>query len=217
MQRLGILGGTFNPIHNGHLRIAAAMRQRCALDRVLFIPAATPPHKELASDVAFTDRAAMVAAAIADVDAYALSDIENRRPGKSYSVDTLRQLHESCPGTELYFLIGMDSFCDLASWREYAQIFALTHLVVAARPGVVCDDLMLRLPVAVRDEFWYDTSACELRHQSGNRVIFLPDTAVAVSSSLIRARLAAGDSITELVPAPVAAYIAAHGLYTSLE
>lgn len=213
MKRLGILGGTFNPIHKGHLLIAAAMQQRCDLDRVLFIPAAAPPHKKLPREVSYADRAAMVAAAIADHPAFILSDIELKRPGKSYSVDTLRQLRDAYPQAERFFLIGMDSFCDLATWWEYRQIFALAHLVVAARPGVVCADLKERLPVAVRDEFCYDASTCDLCHQSGNRVILLSDTASTVSSSTIRARLVAGESITGMVPAPVAEYIATHNLY----
>ena len=216
MRRLGIFGGTFNPIHNGHLHIAAAMQQVCDLDRLLFIPAATPPHKRLDQDVSYAHRAAMVELAIASLSDAEVSDIEARRSGKSFSVDTLRELRERCPGSEMFFLIGMDSFRDLASWRDYRQLFTLAHLVVAARPGVDCRELDALLPVAVRGEFCYDDSTRVLRHRAGKRIVLLSAAPVDISSSMIRARLAAGATVGQLVPASVRDYITRHRLYRTV-
>lgn len=216
-MRVGILGGTFNPIHIAHLRIAEELREACALDQVLFLPAAAPPHKAVAEAVSFADRLAMVKAAVADHPAFAASDLEAHRPGKSYSVHTLEILHRERPDDEFFFLIGMDSFRDLPSWREYRRLFELTHIVVAARPGVAAEDPRELLPVAIRGEFCYDFDSRTLRHRSGNEVIFLQETYLGVSSTEIRNTLAAGHSVRYLVPPAVEAYIASRGLYRGPE
>ncbi len=139
-MRTGILGGTFNPIHLAHLRIAEEVREACALDRVLFIPAADPPHKPVAENVSFAQRLAMVRAAIADNPAFAVSDLEAQRTGKSYSVQTLELLRAEAPAAAFFFIIGMDSFRDLPLWKDYRRLFALTNLVVIGRPGLETAD-----------------------------------------------------------------------------
>ena len=212
-MRIGILGGTFNPIHLAHLRIAEEVREACSLDRVLFIPAADPPHKPVAEEVPFAQRLAMVEAAIADNPAFAASDLESHRTGKSYSVHTLEILRRDQPDQELFFIIGMDSFRDIGSWREYRRLFPLAHIVVAARPGIYSDDPQALLPVAIREDFCYDVQSKTLLHRSGNRVIFLEETLLDISSTRIR-RLAADDrSIRYLVTPAVEKYISTHGLY----
>jgi nicotinate-nucleotide adenylyltransferase len=212
-MKTGILGGTFNPIHLAHLRIAEEVREACALDEVLFIPAASPPHKDVAGDILFAHRLAMVAAAIADNPAFRVSDLEARRGGKSFSVDTLEQLRQSDPAGERYFIVGLDSFRDIATWKAFTRLFELAHLVVTARPGVELADPLTALPVAVRGDFCYDDQLKNLRHRSGNTVIFLEETRLDISSTLIRRKAAAGESIRYLVSPAVAAYIAEHGLY----
>jgi nicotinate-nucleotide adenylyltransferase len=211
-MRTGILGGTFNPIHQAHLRIAEEVREACALDQVLFIPAAIPPHKPVQA-APFADRLAMVQAAIADHPDFRASDLEARRSGKSFSVDTLELLHQADPGGERFFIVGLDSFRDIATWKDYARIFTLAHLVVTARPGVDLPDPLAALPVAVRNDFCYDDQLKKLRHRCGNAVIFLEETRLDISSTLIRRKVADGASIRYLVPPAVAAYIAAHDLY----
>ena len=161
-MKLGILGGTFNPIHLGHLRIAEEVRDRLTLDRVLFLPAATPPHKPLAGDLPFADRLTMVRLAIGDHADFAASDLENRRQGPSYSVDTLAELHREFPGDELYFIIGSDSFLEIGLWHRYAEIFPLCNLVVVERPGAPVPDLAATLPPAVATEFTFDSSTNRL-------------------------------------------------------
>lgn len=215
-MKTGILGGTFNPIHLAHLRIAEEVREACALDEVLFIPAASPPHKDVAGDILFAHRLAMVAAAIADNPAFRVSDLEARRGGKSFSVDTLEQLRQDDPAGERYFIVGLDSFRDIATWKKFARLFELAHLVVTARPGVELAEPLTALPVAVQGEFCYDDQLKNLRHRSGNTVIFLEETRLDISSTLIRRKAAAGESIRYLVSPAVAAYITDHGLYRNM-
>ena len=212
-MKTGILGGTFNPVHLAHLRIAEEVREACALDAVLFMPAAAPPHKAVAGAISFAHRLAMIEAAIADNPGFRASDLEARRSGKSFSVDTLALLHRADPGGERYFIVGLDSFRDIATWKDYARLFELAHLVVTARPGVELPDPLAALPVAVRSDFCYDGQLKKLRHRSGNAVIFLEETRLDISSTLIRRKVALGESIRYLVPPAVADYIVAHGLY----
>jgi nicotinate-nucleotide adenylyltransferase len=216
-MKTGILGGTFNPIHVAHLRIAEEVREVCGLDQVLFMPAATPPHKPLADDVPFADRLAMVEAAIAGNPSFAASDLESRRSGKSYSVRTLELLHEARPGESFYFIIGMDSYRAIETWKEYHRLFELTNLVVSTRPGSPGGDALELLPVVIRGEFCYDGGPGRLRHRSGNRVILLEETFLDISSTRIRELVADGRSIRYLVPAAVEDYINRHGLYRDQE
>jgi nicotinate-nucleotide adenylyltransferase len=216
-MKTGILGGTFNPIHLAHLRIAEEVREACALDEVVFIPAAAPPHKAVAGAISFAHRLAMIEAAIADNPCFRVSDLENRRQGKSFSVDTLTLLRDADPVGERYFIVGLDSFRDIASWKEYVRLFELAHLVVTARPGVELPDPLVALPVAVRNDFCYDDQLKKLRHCSGNAVIFLEETRLDISSTLIRRKVAAGASIRYLVPPAVADYIDSHELYRTKE
>ena len=216
-MKLGILGGTFNPVHLAHLRIAEEVHEACDLDRVLFIPAATPPHKEVAESTPFTDRLNMVKAAIDDNPSFAISDLEQHRDGPSYSVDTLTILRRENPENELFFIIGMDSFRDIHLWMDYRRLFQLAHIVVVSRPGIACNDPREFLPVALLDEFCYNSASKKLCHSSGNEVILLEETWLDISSTRIRQMVAAGHSIRYLVPAAVAGYIQQHGLYQRLK
>ena len=211
-MRTGILGGTFNPIHLAHLAIAEEARRVCRLDRVIFLPAADPPHKPIADEVPFDQRLAMVEAALADHPGFCVSSLEAQRSGKSYSVDTLEILQRRYPDDDFYFIIGLDSFRDLATWKSYEKLFRLVHLVVVTRPGI-STDLRQLLPIAIREEFCYSADSKNLRHSSGNTVIFLDETRLEISSTEIRQRVAARQTIQDLVPAAVADYIDRHGLY----
>ncbi len=216
-MKTGILGGTFNPIHLAHLRIAEEVRVACDLDRVLFMPAATPPHKPLADEVSFEHRFAMVQAAVADNPRFEVCDLESRRSGKSFSVATLKILHRKFPEDAFYFIVGMDSYRAIDTWRDYPCLFALANLVVAARPGHAGGDPLALLPVVIRGQFCYDQKPNILRHVSGNRVIFVEETFLDISSTRIRRQVAEGGSIRYLVPAPVENYIGRHALYRCRE
>lgn len=212
-MRIGILGGTFNPIHLAHLRIAAEVRDRLGLDRVIFIPAATPPHKELDGNIDYADRRAMVALAIAGEPAYAVSDIEEQRGGRSYSVLTLAELQTLHPEDELFFIIGSDSFLEIATWYRATEIFTLSNIVVVERPAARLTDLLAALPVAMRSDFCYDSEVMRLTHRSGFSVYYLPGTPLAISSSEIRHLVRRGQPIDNLVPAAVARYISEKRIY----
>ena len=211
-MRIGILGGTFNPIHNGHLHIASEVLQVCALDQVWFMPACLPPHKDLADAVSFADRFAMVEAAIEPFLNFAACDLEGRRGGRSFSVKTLEELRHLHPAAEFTFIMGLDSFAEIGLWKSYDQLFDLCHIAVAARPGFE-GDLEQLLPVAVADRFCYDADALKLSGKSGFSVQLVWQTAADISSTEIRGRIASGEKVTELISARVANYIYQHKLY----
>lgn len=212
-MRVGILGGTFNPIHLAHLRSAEEVREAQQLDRVLFIPSATPPHKPRDGIAAAAHRLAMVRLAIAGNADFRVSTIEIDRRGRSYSVDTLRWLRASMPEATFSFIMGIDAFREIATWKEYRSIFTLCDVVVTSRPPV--DEVRLRaaLPVAVRAEFCYRPRIKQLEHSTGNRIIFQRISDLDISASAIRQRLRRGLSVRYLVPAAVERYIARHRLY----
>lgn len=213
-MKLGILGGTFNPIHIAHLRIAEEARDRFGLDRVLFIPAATPPHKPQVGELSFADRLEMVRLAIADHPGFAVSDMEGVRGGRSYSIDTLRALRQEYPGDELYFIVGADSFNDISTWREYTAIFTMCHVICVQRPGSTIKSLAKALPVAISCEFCYKEAEKTLNHSSGHAVYSLDGVLLDISSSHLRHLVRTGRSIRYLVPDSVEHYIKGKRLYT---
>lgn len=212
-MRIGLLGGSFNPVHNAHLCIAGESQAACLLDRVIFIPAADPPHKLLKGAASFENRSHMVSMAIAGCPDFEMSTIEAERDGKSYSIDTIRTFRERLPGDELFFIIGGDSFLELGTWHRYDGIFSLCNLIVVERPGCPVIDPMAALPDAVRGCFSFDSETGCLKHHSGTTVFFITGSPQELSSTEIR-RLAAGDAdITRYVPPDVAAYISQQRIY----
>jgi nicotinate-nucleotide adenylyltransferase len=211
VTRIGILGGTFNPIHLGHLRSAEEVREAQRLDRILFVPSATPPHKRRQGLVSAEHRLAMVRLAVAGNPRFKVSSIEMERPGHSYSVDTLRAFRARMPGVAFSFIVGADAFREIDTWREYESIFSLCDVVVTSRPPHDDTSLAEALPVAVQAQFCYVRNVLE--HRTGNRIIFQRISDLDISASSIRQRLARGLSIRYLVPVPVERYIACHELY----
>jgi nicotinate-nucleotide adenylyltransferase len=216
-MKIGLLGGTFNPVHHAHLRIAEEACRACGLDRIVFIPAADPPHKPLAGGVPFEQRCEMVRLAIDGNPAFGLSEIEGQRSGKSYSVDTIRFIGSERPADELYFIIGSDSFFEIGLWHRYAEIFSLCNLIVVERPGRPVPEPLNALPVAIRGEFVYTGSSNSLKHRSGKGVHILKGCPLDISSTAIRCRVAAGEPITGLVPTAVETYIKNQRIYTECQ
>ena len=191
-MRVGLMGGSFDPIHLGHLRAAENAREALSLDQVLFVPAAEPPHKPTFRLSPARDRLAMVALAVDGNPWFVSSDVELRRSGPSYTVDTLTALTQERRGDELFLIVGSDTLGEMASWREPERIFGLSTIAVADRPGAEIPPPPL--PSA--------------------RVVRVSGPGLFLSASEIRRRVRAGLSIRYLLPDPVAAYIATHGLYS---
>jgi nicotinate-nucleotide adenylyltransferase len=188
--RIGLFGGTFDPPHVGHLIAAQDVCASLSLDRFVFVPAAEPPHKRNRSVSPADVRLAMLEAAVAGNDAFEVSTIELNRSGPSFTVDTLRELHSKHGDDELHLVIGVDQVRDFGSWREPGQILELARLVMMTRNGEGSG--------AADAQFVHAT---------------VDVTRIDISSTLIRARVAAGQSIRYLVPDAVAAIIASEGLY----
>lgn len=212
-MKVGILGGTFNPIHNAHLRIAEEVRDRFDLAEVMFVPAAAPPHKPLAGELPFAHRFEMVRLAIAGNPFFSISDIEEQRGGKSYSIDTLQAFRRERPDDEFFFIIGSDSFLDFGLWRDYASFFNYCNLVVVERPGAAVAEPDQVLPVAVAHEFCYYGAEKRLAHRSGYSVYYLEGIPLDISSTAIREMARLGRSLRYLVPEAVEHYIKEQRLY----
>jgi nicotinate-nucleotide adenylyltransferase len=196
---VGILGGTFNPPHLGHLVMAQEALVQLELDRVVLMPVSAPPHKELlaADEPGPEARLALCRLAVGGDERLGVSDLEVRRGGPSFTVDTLRELHERDPEHELTFILGADMAHRLPSWREPEAVLSLARLAVAERTGVRRDDLASRLGGLLGAE----------------RLTFFAMPRIDLSSSGIRERVAAGKPIRYLVPDAVEAEIAARGYY----
>lgn len=209
-RRIGVFGGTFDPVHAGHLAVARAAAARCGLDLVLLMPALAPPHKEqpLAS---YSHRLAMLEAAVADDPALAVSLLEAERQPPSYTVDTLRELHRRLGAREFYLILGADMFAEIRLWYRYTELFRLAHLIVVARPGPAADlsAIVATLPgpylFAQQQQCW--------QRSDGSRIFALPHLAIQVSSSQVRKLLSEGRPVGDLLPGPVRAYIREHNLY----
>ena len=211
-MRIGLLGGTFNPIHFGHLHIAEEVLRSCRLDQIWFVPTNNPPHKQLAAEISFFHRLAMVDVALSDYPQFFSCDIEGRRGGISYSVETLQQLHADYPEHEYFFIMGLDSFQEIGLWRNYSRMFELSHIIVTARPGF-SGSLCELLPVAIADRFCYDSDSKNLHCDTGFSLITVAHTCCDVSSTEIRQQLSMNQDVGGQVQQSVLDYIRAHQLY----
>lgn len=207
-QRVGIMGGTFDPVHMGHLRVAEEAIEMLTLDNFLFIPAAYPPHKPGRQILAFEHRFRMLELAIQGHPCFQLSDIERKLPGKSYTAVTLRKLQEDArQDIELFFLIGLDAFWEIDTWWHYKELFQLAHIVVLKRPGYSEEQVgeFLCRRVSSRYRMCNDTSC--FRHPDLLSVYYLNNTRLGISSTQIRELVAQERSIRYLVPSEVMIYI----------
>jgi nicotinate-nucleotide adenylyltransferase len=201
--RIGLIGGTFNPIHVGHLIAAQSALEHFELAKVVFIPCATPPHKDGGALIEARHRLAMVQAAIEDDLRFEASDIEIQRGGRSYTVDTAQTFHEQAPDAELCFIIGADTLPELRLWRDIQRLLTLVRFVCLARPGTDLAALQATPDRIGLPAPWPSRLLADV----------VEGRQVDISSSDIRYRLVEGMSIRYLVPAAVEMYIAEHGLY----
>jgi nicotinate-nucleotide adenylyltransferase len=218
--RIGLLGGTFNPIHCCHLSIAQSVLENVELDRMVFVPSGDPPHKTCEGLAPARHRVEMVRLAIAGTAAFSVSEVEIDRSSKSYSIDTIRLLR-TVHGAECeqFFVIGLDAFLEIGSWKEASELIHSIHFVVISRPGSQFVSLS-RIPILPR----FDPQALaaldgeherrmDVSLSSTTRLILLRLAPCNISASLIRDRLKHGQSVSNLLPAPVESYILQNNLY----
>lgn len=199
-KRIGICGGTFDPVHHGHLISAECIRHQYKLDRIIFIPTGMPPHKKLINVTDAEHRFNMLCRAIETNPFFSVSRIEIERPGFTYTVDTLNQMmREFDDETKLFYIIGADVVHDLLTWKEYKKVFALCEFIAALRPGYKKQD--------------FEEAAQNLRLNYKARIHLAKIPLIEISSTLVRERVKNNESIKYLVPEGVEEYIAEHGLY----
>jgi nicotinate-nucleotide adenylyltransferase len=214
---IGIYGGTFNPIHQGHLRAAEEVVEALGLECMLFVPSARPPHKdEIGEDVIAPAKLRLewVTRAVEGNPRFRVDAIEVDRPGPSYLVDTLRTLAARWPDGDLVFTVGQDAFAEMGTWREPRNLFRLVNIAVTTRPPVTRGCLEDWLPDVVRGDFALSTDGGSARHhETGSWIRLLPITQLDISASEIRQRLRAGRSVRYLLPEDVREAIEVCGCY----
>jgi nicotinate-nucleotide adenylyltransferase len=214
VRRVGLLGGTFDPIHMGHLDLASAAQGALGLTRVLVIPANVPPHRAKPLTSSF-HRFAMVALAVAGRRGWRASDMELRHEAPSYTSTTLGRFHErGYSATELFFLIGADAFALITTWRDYPQILERAHFAVVSRPGFPVRELAERLPV-LADRMINISTPDDIASIRRPSILLIDGVTTDVSSTAIRNRLSAGQPIAGMVDDRVRQHIEQHGLYRS--
>jgi len=211
--RVGLLGGTLDPIHVGHVETALASRDALALDRVIVLPSRVPPHRPFQPVASRYHRFAMAALAVNGIEGLAASDIELRAPEPSYTADTLERFraHSVLTASQIFFITGADAFAEIETWHRYPEVLDLSQFVVVSRPGFPVEALRARLPALAPRM----SAARAGRPPAPCPAILLVDAATSnVSSTDIRRRLRAGEGLTGLVPLAVERHIVQHGLYT---
>ncbi|MFA6061401.1 MAG: nicotinate-nucleotide adenylyltransferase [Gallionella sp.] len=215
MKPIGILGGTFDPIHYGHLRLAEEMRELAGLQQVRFIPTGNPPHRDT-PQVAALDRSAMVQLAISGHPDFVLDEREAKKSTKCFTINTLRELRgEFGTSQPLCLLMGGDAFLQLHTWHEWEQLLDLAHIVVGYRPGFTLEERIHSAPPRLRKH--YQERLCSvdyLSQQAAGGIAELAIPKLEISATLIRSRVAENRTIRYLLPATVADYIYQHHLYT---
>jgi nicotinate-nucleotide adenylyltransferase len=228
-MNIGLFGGTFDPIHRGHMNVARAAAERFKLKEVWFVPADIPPHKQKSPVTEFSHRYAMVSLALAGEKRFVPSLLEapdckmgakDRRP--SYSIETVRRVKKMLGERDrLYFLIGMDAFRDISIWYKAETLLHECDFIVAARPGYSLTDIVNSLPVGLRPKnddavLWRKRATMDSRNLPGVRLHLLPETHEDVSATQIRAAIGRGSALNKLVPDTVAEYIRKEGLYETV-
>ncbi|MHB8095265.1 MAG: nicotinate-nucleotide adenylyltransferase [Candidatus Aminicenantales bacterium] len=212
---MGLFGGTFDPVHCGHLQAAHEVRTAFSLDKVLLIPSFTPPHKERAGMAPAADRLRMVELACAGEPGFEASSIEVDAGEKSYSIITLEKIRRIYPLSRVFFILGIDAFLEIDTWRDHERVLEECHFIVMTRPGFRFEDAGRVLGGALRGRI-HRVSGAETIDESlfeSPRIFFTPIRAMDVSSTEVRRRIRSGESVRGLVPDPVDEFIRARHLY----
>jgi nicotinate-nucleotide adenylyltransferase len=217
-MKIGIYGGTFNPVHYGHLRTAEEVHERLCLDKILFIPSGKTPFDK-PNLARASERFEMVEKAIMGNRHFDISDIETKARGRSYSVDTIKKLHRMSEGAEFFFILGIDAFLDLQAWKEPQQLLDMTSLVVMSRPGYLFNDIVSSPFIkGITKRVLTDLERGDIMDYSfdisGTQKGYLTNvTGLNISASRIRSLVIKGESIRYLLPDSVKSYIISHNLY----
>jgi nicotinate-nucleotide adenylyltransferase len=199
-MRIGVYGGSFDPVHFGHLVPVEEARRNLALDEILFVPAFQPPHKPTGPSAPSHHRFAMLALALETYPAFRLSDFEVARGGTTYTIETLRQLRAARADAEFLLVLGSDSLTRITTWRSWQELLGEFHVAVVEREGFPPDALLRELPEAISGRF-------------GETIFFAGNAPVTISSTWLRRAIPAGEDLSGSLPASVAAYLRRHALY----
>ncbi len=213
-MRLGLFGGTFNPIHLGHLRAAVEVREAFNLDRLLLIPSAHPPHKMADHVASAEDRLEMVRLAIHGEPSLEASDVELARPGLSYTIETLRYFQEQFGSeSDIHFIVGQDAFSEITTWKSYQALFVTAHFIVMTRPRSKLSSLEDFIHTQISAEYQYDPASNLFSHPQWCTIFCLNITQLDISATKIREWVGRGCSIRFLVPDVVRGFIDKKRLY----
>lgn len=214
-NRIGLFGGTFDPVHFGHLRAAEEIRIILNLDRIIFIPTATPPHKENSGISQAKDRLEMIRLAIEGNDNFEISEFELKSEDPSYTVLTLEHFNKEEQEAEFYFIVGNELFNEIESWCDYQRLFELSNFAVITRPGFSELDSS-KIPLALKDDFRYHNTIENVISYSNNKkeIVFIEIKGIEISSTDIRSFVKSKQSIKYLVPDKVEKFILSKKLYT---
>jgi nicotinate-nucleotide adenylyltransferase len=211
-MKIGLFGGTFNPPHLGHLRSVEEVRAQFQLDKIVFIPAGYPPHKSEENVASAEDRYEMLRLTLEDNPHFEISDIEMENTKPSYTIDTLRKILKIYPQNEFFFIVGLEVFQEISTWKDYKKLFPLTHFIVMIKDPLPSPESIL--PVAIAEEFCYSKDEKGgFRHRSEKWVYLSHITRLDISSTKIRKLIGQGEAIQYLVPKTVERYIRLKGLY----
>ena len=213
--RIGLFGGTFNPIHLGHLKAAELCLERVALDKILFIPSYIPPHKETVEVVSPFHRLKMVELACAPYSRFVPSSIEIEDRGTSYSIITLKKIEKKFPGAWIFFILGADAFLEIETWKDYETLLSRCFFIVISRPVYSLNNVFGVLKGKYREKMHELTESEEIEEQmlSNYRIFILSIAALDIAATDIRSRIKRGESVSHLLPGPVEEYIIKNNLY----
>ena len=212
--RVGLFGGTFNPVHWGHLRSAEEIRERFNLEQVIFIPTNISPHKESHVLVSPQHRLTMLNLALDGNSFFVASDIELKRAGKSYSIETVNYFKQTAQEEwSPFFILGVDAFLEISTWKKYQELFSLCNFIVMTRPGYEIQEVQHLIPHQVKKEFSYCPDERRFIHRSQFSIYLAEITAIDISSQAIRTQVKNRRSIAYLLPHAVESYIEEHALY----